>query len=854
MRARRLGMLTAFCVVAGLTVGMTTSDPSAHAATATTAPAAVTAPGPAVAKRPVSTVPRAPRVLGKQPNIVMITADDMRADDLELMPRTQRLLGRAGVTFTDAVSNYPLCCPARASLLTGQYSHNNGVQGNEWPYGGHRKFYESGAEEETLPVWLQRAGYNTAFVGKYLNYYGSADPVQGSTGPWYIPPGWNDWHATYGRVFRYHCPTMNHNGSLRRHRGQYQTDLFSRLSTDLIDTYAKADRPFFLWTSHLAPHAGGTGSAQDGCVDVPGLPTPAAERHERMFEGISLPKSPALNEKDMSDKGTYMRDRGKLDLHRQAVVHQARLQALQSLDESVAETVTALDRRGVLDETLIVFASDNGWLLGEHRAEKKILPYEESLRVPLLVRGPDLPAGVRRHQPVGIVDVTATALAVAGATPTKPQDGVSLSGLARDPRRLARRVMPIESGPVPAVQGKHNTVQPAWYYRGVRSSRWSYIAWQLNEGIEEEFYDLDRDPYQETSAHGTESAALEAARVAQQLLQDCVGQACVMELPAAVEDGSPRPGPAGDTVRPQVGVVRAPKGWIRSTRAVVRYTASDRTDRARALSHWCSHQARDCDGTATLHLSGEGRHSWTIHVTDRADNVGSAYGNLGVDLFAPRVRSTHPRDEVRDGGRARLGWKLKDTASGVKRVDTRIRTVALDGPPTPWAYPARMQNRKRPVRAVALPRDNATVCVEIRARDRAGRQTRWTQVQCRARAIDAAALVPDTEAAWKSVARQGWYAGTGTTARTRGAALTVPSTGPVGLVRVVARAGAGMGRVRVEVGGKTVGRIALDRAGRGLQEFVLPTAGKAGPVTVTVTSKGRPVWLDSVGVIRRAGS
>lgn len=838
MQRHRLGVLTALCVVAGLSLGLAPNDRQAQAATTSVAPAALP-PAPAAAT-------------ADRPNIVLITADDMRADDIAFMPRTRRLLGKAGVTFTDAISNYPLCCPARATLLTGQYSHNNGVQGNEWPYGGHKKFYETGAELETLPVWLQRAGYNTGFVGKYLNYYGTEDPEQRSTGDRYVPPGWNDWYASVGRVFRYYCVTLNENGRIRRHRGEYQTDLYTRLSEDFIDKYAGKREPFFLWTSHLAPHVGVTPAKDDYCSSGPGLPTPAAERHRRMFTGLPLPYSPALNEKDMSDKGTYIRDRKELDVERLTEVHQGRIEALQSLDESVADTIAALEAKGVLDETLLIFASDNGWLLGEHRSEKKILPYEESLRVPLLMRGPRVPAGVNRHQPVGLVDIPATALAASGATPTKAQDGVSLIGLARDPDRLARRVMPIEAGPAPAIQGKHNPVLPPWFYRGIRSSRYSYIAWQMTASEEEEFYDLDEDPFQMESRHDNPSAALETARTYYKQLRDCAGAACVRELPAGTEDGRPRPRQAGDTTPPRVRDVKAPSGWLRTTRPTISYTATDPTDAAAGrLAHWCSHQAIGCDGKATLRLPGEGRHSWTVIVTDRAGNVGSAYGTLKVDLYRPRVRVLRQPHLAVESASAPLPWRVSDSGSGIRSVDTRRRTADLSGAFTAWEYPTRLQKASRPALRTALPAGNGTVCLQVRARDVAGRQTGWTGLLCRARAVDAATLA--SAPSWQTSKRDGWYGGTATVTKRRGAALTVPSSGGVSLVRVVARTGPGMGRLRVDVGGGFLARINLDRAENGLQEFLLPSPGRAGEVKATVTTAGRPVWVDSIGVVRRPG-
>jgi hypothetical protein len=215
------------------------------------------------------------------------------------------------------------------------------------------------------------------------------------------------------------------------------------------------------------------------------------------------------------------------------------------------------------------------------------------------------------------------------------------------------------------------------------------------------------------------------------------------------------------------------------------------------------------------------------------------------------VRLLGERNLVAEGRSVRLPWRVSDSASGIKSVDTRRRTAGLSGAFSPWEYPARLQKQRRPAQRTALPAANGTVCLQVRARDRAGRQLPWTGQLCRARAVDAAALA--TAPQWRTVKRAGWYAGTATVAKKRGAALTVPSTGGVGLVRVVAQTGPGMGRLRINVGRGVVARINLDRPERGRQELVLPTGGRAGQVKATVTSAGRPVWVDSIGVVRRPG-
>jgi N-acetylglucosamine-6-sulfatase len=426
-----------------------------------------------------------------------------------------------------------LCCPARATLVTGQYAHNHRVLGNEYPYGGHKKLYQTGAERNALPVWLRRSGYSTTFIGKYLNYYGTTLPSQRSTGPLYVPPGWDDWNAATRGVFRYFCISMNQNGRLRQFPGRYQTDLYTDMARQRIRRLADRRKPFFLWMSQVAPHRGFRPDNLNRPCGKARWGVPGAPRHEHMFDHARLPFSPARNEADMSDKGVYMSSRSPLRARELRTVrreYRGRLESLQALDQSVARTVRTLRKQRVLHKTVIVFTSDNGWLLGEHRYVGKILPYEESLRVPLLVRGPGFRPGAVRHQPVGLPDITRTvvALARASAPVRKPLDGVSLGALARRPRYLSRRAIPIVAGPKPAVQRPYGRV-PEYLYQGVWTPRHTYIDWQFADGrVDEEFYDKVTDPYQERSIDDVSSAELDAMRITNETLRDCVGARCVI--------------------------------------------------------------------------------------------------------------------------------------------------------------------------------------------------------------------------------------------------------------------------------------------------------------------------------------
>ncbi|MGH3354471.1 MAG: sulfatase family protein [Nocardioidaceae bacterium] len=425
---------------------------------------------------------------GERPNIVLISTDDQTAAEMRWMPKTRALLGGgAGTRFSDSLSPHPLCCPARAMMLTGQFAQNNGVRSNFWPYGGYYKVDSN----NTLPVWLKQAGYQTAFLGKYLNEYGLLNPAE-------VPPGWDHWRAPVkSGIYDYFNYTMNEDGELEPSDGTYQTDYYASETENVISQMAARDKPFFIWQSNLAPHSAcptSTSITGSGCWESV---TPSTT-YDHVFDDVPLPqrRDPSFNERDVSDKPQVISKLGPLGPARQAHLNelfQRRIESLQSVDDSVARTVAALDEAGELDDTLILFTSDNGYLLGQHRYQSKILGYEESLRVPLLMRGPSVPAGVRRSATVGTVDLAPTIMSAAGAKPGLRVDG--------------RDLLPVAAGQAPGwdtilIQGgprKPNSGDQ-WLYRGVRTQRYTYMEYPRTSEVE--LYDRQRDPYQLENAAG----------------------------------------------------------------------------------------------------------------------------------------------------------------------------------------------------------------------------------------------------------------------------------------------------------------------------------------------------------------
>lgn len=447
-----------------------------------------------------------------KPNVVVIMVDDMNVSALQYLPNVRSLLATPGTTFDNSVVSYSLCCPSRSTFLTGQYAHNHGVLGNAPPDGGY--YALRGAE--TLPVWLRQAGYTTGHIGKFLNGYGTQNPTE-------IPPGWAEWYGSVDpSTYRMWGYTLNENGTLRTYGAAnvenpalYQTDVYAGKAVDYINRKAPAAQPFFLSFAPLAPHGEGAASGADLSQRNP-RPAP---RHRGDLESATLPKPPSYDEADVSDKPAAIRNKPRITA---AAEHQiedvrlkGRLESLLAVDEAVADIVAALQAAGELANTVIVFTSDNGWMQGEHRIQSgKVVPYEESIRVPLIIRGPGLPANKHVSTIAANIDLAPTILAVAGATAGVTVDGRSLLPIANDPGSFPRGIV-IETGPK----------ESGNWYAGLRSPRWKYVEHSTGE---RELYDLQQDPYELTSVHNDPRYATTRQALASRLatLRTCAGDVC----------------------------------------------------------------------------------------------------------------------------------------------------------------------------------------------------------------------------------------------------------------------------------------------------------------------------------------
>jgi arylsulfatase A-like enzyme len=448
-----------------------------------------------------------------RPNIVFITTDDMRVGDLWAMPNVRQLLTQQGTTFTNSYASFPLCCPARASWVTGQYGHNHGVMGNQspdFPEGGYAALDAS----STIATWLKNAGYQTAFVGKYLNYYGMVKPVT-------VPPGWQEWHASVGggNYFFTRLRETNGTSTLATHTydGTYQVDLYDKLATDIIKRRVPSDVPLFLWVSQYAPHGGTPTEADDPPILTPAVPP----RYRNYFAGESLRTDPSYNEADVSDKPSFIRSRNRLTTAMQAMLkesYQQRLESLKAVDDSVGHIVSTLAATGELDNTVVAFSSDNGYMMGEHRLHAgKSVAYEPSSRVPLIMRGPGFPAGRSRAAWVANVDVAPTFADLANTTPGLKVDGRSLLPLAVDPAGWAHRTLVFEAGP--------KSIGGTDRYHGIRDGSYKYVEHSTGEV---EMYNLATDPYELVNLIGDPSYNSKQAALHERLqrMEYCAGLLC----------------------------------------------------------------------------------------------------------------------------------------------------------------------------------------------------------------------------------------------------------------------------------------------------------------------------------------
>lgn len=381
-----------------------------------------------------------------RPNILIIVSDDQRLGSMEYMPQTQSLIFDQGVTFSNGFVTTPLCCPSRASILTGMYAHNHGVREND-----------NKLKQTTFMEIMHQNGYYTGLVGKYLNSWNGE-----------MRPEYDYWVSYAFGETRYYNPRLNVNGEWKRHQDQYVTYALGDYAIDFIQKATKKNKPFVLFFTPNAPHD----------------PATPAKEDEGLLTDLAPHRPPNFNEEDISDKPDWISWRPLLSDETIAEIDTYRrnhLLTLISLDRAIGKIMIELKNSGELDNTMVIYLSDNGMFWGEHRLEiVKNRYYDEAVHVPFAIRYPPLiSASYTEDRIVANIDIAPTIFDLTGVQIPESVDGLSLLPLLRGDTNW-REYLLLEGG---ILDGS---------YVGVRSEHYFYGE---NNGYPE-FYDMEADPYQ----------------------------------------------------------------------------------------------------------------------------------------------------------------------------------------------------------------------------------------------------------------------------------------------------------------------------------------------------------------------
>jgi N-acetylglucosamine-6-sulfatase len=421
----------------------------------------------------------------RPPDIVLIVTDDQRWDTLWAMPTVTERLAAPGVGFSNAFVVNPLCCPSRASILTGNYSHTHLVYRQDPPFGRFDWFDDS----STLATWLHDAGYRTGLFGKYI------DGGQHAAVTGYVPPGWDRWVAfVHAEMYDY---ALTVDGTVRRYGSSPDEHSTEVLAAEAVAFLRDTDGPLFMVYAPAVPHA-------------PAVPSPG---DEEAFAALAPARPDSFDEPDVDDKPAWVRALPRLSGEEEQAIDAFRREQYRSLlgvDRAVGEIVDALAASGRLENALIVYTSDNGILHGEHRWRKKEAPYEEAIRVPLVLRWDEAAWSPRTEAALALNIDLAPTIADAAGVATPATDGQSLVPVLEDPGSAWRREFLIEH-----LEGTN----PVTTYCAVRSARWKYVRYATGE---EELYDLEADPFELENVASDASAGPTLTRLRERLRELCV--------------------------------------------------------------------------------------------------------------------------------------------------------------------------------------------------------------------------------------------------------------------------------------------------------------------------------------------
>lgn len=465
-----------------------------------------------------------------RPNFLFVLTDDQNTGMEAALPWTVANVRDQGIDFRNSFVPLSMCCPSRASILSGKYPHNHGVHTNVTAgWGGAPSFSLNGSDQQTIAVWLQQAGYATALFGKYMNNYPEYAPRQAApyNSPALVPPGWSEWYGAIDLVpggdnpyqqFNY---GLIENGVEVRYGAQaadYLGDVLTTKAERFITQSIKNQKPFFAYVSYISPHG-------------PATPAP---RHRDRFLGFPFLAGPAFNEADVTDKPQWLRLNPLLTasaIQDITALREKRHESLLSVDEGIQRLVGLLEQSGELSRTYIIFTSDNGWHMGEHQLPpNKGTAYEEDIRVPLWIRGPGIPAGSVNNDLVVNIDLAPTFNELAGNAPQTTADGRSLVPLLNGatPPDWRKRFLVEHFAALPNISYPVAVANPGWFeYFGVRDRSRIFVQYTYGD---QEYYDLAVDPYQLTNTVTTADPLLvQDLNSRLPALKACAGATCRAE-------------------------------------------------------------------------------------------------------------------------------------------------------------------------------------------------------------------------------------------------------------------------------------------------------------------------------------
>ena len=426
---------------------------------------------------------------------MLVLTDDLSVNLIQYMPHV-RALQHAGTSFSNYTVTDSLCCPSRSSIFSGRFPHDTGVFTNSGPDGGFGVFHSRGEESDTFATDLQKAGYRTAMMGKYLNGYQPKDDL--GTGRPYVPPGWSEWDAA-GNGYPEYGYDLNQDHTVVHHGrtpADYLTDVLAGKASDFVDSAAAAHTPFLLEVATFAPHA-------------PYTPAPA---DRNTFPGLAAPRTPAYDTLPTGGP-SWLAHRPALTDEQQTTIDRdfrKRVQAVQAVDRLLGRIQDTLSRRGITGDTDVVFSSDNGYHMGEYRLMPgKMTAFDTDIRVPLVAAGPGIAAGTTNPAVVENVDLRPTFDALTGVTPPATVDGQSFLPLlhGQTPPGWRTTALVEHHGPDiditdPDHPGKGAANPPS--YEALRTATQTYVEYSTGE---REFYDRTTDPNELHAAAATLPAA-----------------------------------------------------------------------------------------------------------------------------------------------------------------------------------------------------------------------------------------------------------------------------------------------------------------------------------------------------------